>query len=79
MNLSLIDFVIGLTLVNTLPHFVLGIWKGRMFSGLGFGNKQNIIYALMNFSLSIGLFIYKYGVKGFLENGFYLGGLFGII
>lgn len=74
--MNFIDFIIGLTLVNTLPHFSLGIWKGRMFSGLGFGNMQNILYGIANFSISIGLFLYHYGWDGLLENGMYLGGLF---
>lgn len=79
MNFSFIDFIIGLTLVNTIPHFVLGIWKGRMFSGLGFGNKQNILYGILNFIISIGLFIFKYGVDGLIQNSIYLGALFVII
>ena len=77
--MTLIDFIIGLTLVNTLPHFVLGIWKGRMLSGLGFGNTANILYGLINFIISISLFFYKYGFEGILENGIYLGALFVII
>lgn len=76
MNFSLIDFIIGLTLINTIPHFVLGIWKGRMFSGLGFGNKQNILYGLLNLAISLSLFIYKYKIEGLLENSIYLGALF---
>ncbi|WP_271765915.1 hypothetical protein [Aquimarina algiphila] len=79
MGLTYIDFLIGLTLINTIPHYVLGIWKGRMFSGLGFGNSQNIIYGLLNFSTSIGLFIYKYDFKGLLENGIYLGSVFVVL
>lgn len=75
----IIDFIIGLTLINTLPHFVLGIWKGRMFSGLGFGNTANILYGLLNFIISISLFLYKYGLSGMLENGIYLGALFVLI
>lgn len=75
----IIDFIIGLTLINTIPHFVLGIWKGRMFSGLGFGNTQNIIYGIVNFVISISLFVYKYGLAGILENGIYLGALFVLI
>lgn len=75
----IIDFIIGLTLINTIPHFVLGIWKGRMLSGLGFGNTQNIIYGIINFAISISLFLYKYGWKGILENAIYLGALFVLI
>jgi len=79
MDFSFIDFVIGLTLINTIPHFVLGIWKGRMFSIFGFGNLQNILYGLLNFIISMGLFTYKYGLEGFLQNSIYLGALFVIL
>jgi len=79
MEFTLIDFIIGLTLVNMLPHFVLGIWKGRMLSGLGFGNTKNILYGLLNLIISISLFFFKYGIEELLSNGIYLGGLFVIL
>jgi hypothetical protein len=77
--MTLIDFIIGLTLINTIPHFVLGIWKGRMFSAFGFGNTANIAYAILNFLISISLFLFKYGLAGLLQNGIYLGALFVLI
>jgi len=70
-----IDFIIGATLMNAMPHFVLGIWKGRMFSAFGFGDKQNIAYGLLNFTISIGLFIYQYGAVAIFDNGIYAGAL----
>ncbi len=73
--MNIIDFLTGLTLMNAMPHFVLGIWKGKMMSGFGMGNTKNILWGLTNFMLSIGLFIYKYGVKGLLQNPIYLGAL----
>jgi len=77
--MNIIDFLIGLTLINTIPHFVLGIWKGRMLSGLGFGNTANILYGIINFVISISLFLYRYGISGLMENGIYLGALFVLI
>lgn len=74
-----IDFIIGLTLMNAMPHFVLGVWKGRMVSAFGFGDKQNIAYGLLNFSVSISLFHYKYGIATLLENGIYLGSFFVLV
>jgi hypothetical protein len=71
--MNILDFIIGLTLVNSLFHFTLGTWKQRMLSGFGYGNQQNIIYALLNFSISIGLFLYQYGLSGLTENGIYTG------
>ncbi len=79
MNFSFIDFMIGLTLINAIPHVVLGTWKGRMISGLGFGDRQNILYGLLNFAISISLFLYKYGITGLGENNMYQGALFVVI
>lgn len=61
--------------MNTMPHLVLGIWKGRMFSAFGFGNKQNIAYGFLCLAISVGLFIYKYGTDKILDNGIYSGAL----
>jgi hypothetical protein len=71
--MDIIDFLIGFTLMNAMPHFVLGVWKGRMFSAFGFGNMQNKAYGLLCFVLSIGLFMYKYGIDKILDNGIYAG------
>lgn len=79
MNFSIIDFLIGLTLVNALPHFALGVWKGRMLGAFGFGDKQNIAYGALNTVISLSLFAYKYGLAGIVENEMYLGGLFVVV
>ena len=73
--MTLIDFIIGLTLVNGLPHFVLGTWKANMLSGFGFGQTQNKLYGLLNLGISLSLYIYSYGFENILENGIYVGGL----
>jgi hypothetical protein len=73
--MSWIDFFIGFTLMNAMPHFVLGVWQGRVLSAFGFGNKANIAYSLLNFSLSVSLFAYKYGILSFLEHPLYLGAI----
>lgn len=73
--MNFIDFIIGLTLMNALPHFVLGIWKRRMLSAFGFGNLQNILYGLLNFVISVSLYLYQYGLDHMLSNGIYLGAL----
>ncbi len=70
-----IDFIIGVLLMNAMPHFVLGTWKGRMFSAFGFGNRQNIAYGALCLAVSLGIFIYRYGLAGLPENGIYSGAL----
>lgn len=74
-----IDFIIGLTLMNAMPHFILGVWKGRMFSAFGFGNKQNIAYSILNFMVSISLFHFKYGISTIAKNGIFLGAFFVLV
>lgn len=70
-----IDFIIGATLMNAMPHLVLGIWQGRMFSAFGFGNRQNIAYGFLNLAISVGLYIYQYDIGTIIENGIYAGAL----
>ena len=60
MEFSLTDFIIGLTLMNAVPHFVLGTFQARMLSGFGYGDRANIAYGLLNFAISIVLYIYSY-------------------
>jgi hypothetical protein len=73
--MKIIDLLIGATLMNAMPHYVLGVWKAKMLSGLGTGNMRNIVWAVLNFIISLGLFIYQYGIRGFLENTMYSGAL----
>ena len=73
--MDLTDFLIGFTLMNAMPHFVLGTWKARMFSAFGFGDTKNILYGVLNFLASLGLFVYKYGVEKIAQNGIYAGAL----
>ena len=73
--MNIIDFLTGLTLMNAMPHLILGVWKGRMFSAFGFGDAKNILYGVLNFALSLGLFIYRYGTEQLFKNGIYAGAL----
>ena len=73
--MNLIDFLIGLTLMNAMPHFILGAWRGRMFSAFGFGETKNILYGVLNFAVSLGLFVSRYGIEQVFRNGMYAGAL----
>ncbi|MEY4875742.1 MAG: hypothetical protein RL708_891 [Bacteroidota bacterium] len=77
--MNYIDLIIGATLMNAMPHYVLGVWKGKMVSGFGVGNTKNIVWGFCNFLVSIGLFVYKYGFNGLVENQLYVGALFILI
>jgi hypothetical protein len=74
-RMDILDFLIGMTLMNAMPHFVLGIWKARMLSLFGFGNTKNILYGALNFLASLSLFIYKYGAENIVQQGVYTGAL----
>ena len=69
------DFFIGLTLMNAMPHYVLGVWRAKMLSGFGLGHTRNIIWALLNFIASVSLFVYRYGWQGFAQNTLFSGAL----
>lgn len=79
MNNSILDFFIGLTMVNVLPHYLVGILKVRFLSLYGFGNKQNIAYAWTSIILSILLFHLNYGLGALLDHTWFIGGLFVIL
>lgn len=70
-----IDFLIGFLLMNAMPHFVLGTWKARMFSGFGFGHRQNIAYSALNFLIAGSLFLYTYGWEGLWDHGIFVGAI----
>ena len=74
--MNIYDFFIGFFIMNAMPHFVLGVWRGRILGGFGFGNRQNIAYGLTNFVISIALFLFKYGWEGLITDGIYIGALF---
>lgn len=77
--MSITDFIIGLALVNTTPHFIFGVWQQRMLSGLGVSPTRNLLYGLLNFTVSVGLFLTEYGIQGLVEHGVYAGGLFVVV
>ena len=77
--MNILDFLIGLTLVNGMPHFVLGVWKVRMLSGFGFSSRANIAYGFLNFGISVGLFLFRHGLEALVANGIYAGGLLAVI
>lgn len=77
--MNFLDFLIGAALMNAMPHFILGVWKGKMLSGFGMGNLQNILWGLANFVLSASLFLFKYGLEGLFANPTYAGAAFILI
>lgn len=73
--MDIIDFLIGMTVMNAMLHIALGHWKGRMLTTFGFGNMKNLAYGVFNLAISLSLYIYQYGTDHLLSNGMYLGGL----
>lgn len=73
--MDIIDFFIGFTLMNAMPHFVLGVFEQRILSGLGYGKWANIGYSLIMLATSLILFHSKYGIDQVFHNGIYVGGI----
>ena len=72
----LTDFIIGATLMNAMPHMLVGYGNIRFLGLFGYGNLPNIAYAALSTVLSAGLFTWKYGIEGWTNNTLYFGGLF---
>lgn len=77
--MTIIDFIIGLTLMNAMPHFVLSVYKGRMLSLFGYTPQANLYYAGFNVLVAAGLYFYKYGLDHFWENGILVGACFTLL
>ena len=71
----LLDFIIGATLMNALPHLLVGYGHIRFLSLFGYGNLPNIGYAALSTLVSTGLFSWKYGVEGWCTNMLYVGAI----
>jgi hypothetical protein len=76
MAFSLIEFLIGLTLLNGMAHIVIGCVKVRFFALFGFSNLSNIVYGLLNVTIALVLFHVKYGLSSIIDHGMVLGALF---
>ena len=77
--MDFVDFLIGLSLIHALPHFILGVWNRRFPSPFGPGSTPNIMYSLLILSFSFILFIIKYGLAELMTQGIYLGAITTIV
>lgn len=73
--MNYIDFIIGILLMNAMPHFVMGITKTRFLGLFGFHPKGNIAYSLLQFVICLSLFHWKYGISALATNGIFLAAL----
>lgn len=73
MNIT--DYIIGVLLMNAIPHYIFGITKSHFLGLFGFSPTGNILYAILQFIAAVSLFSYQYGLDKILENGFLMGGI----
>ena len=73
--MTLIDFLIGALLANAMPHLIFGLTKTHFLGMIGYSPKGNIIYAILQLILCLALFLFNYGYKELLDNGYLLGGI----
>ncbi len=73
--MNIIDFLIGLFLANAMPHFILGITRTKFLGPFGFSPAGNIVYAVIQFVISVVLIHIQYGLGIIFENGILLGGI----
>ncbi len=74
-NAFIIDFFIGLFLANAMPHFILGITKTKFLGPFGFSPIGNIVYAVIQFVISLVLIHIQYGLVSIFKNGMLLAGI----
>ncbi|MGN6648268.1 MAG: hypothetical protein ACTHJT_17215 [Cytophaga sp.] len=73
--MNIIDFLIGLFLANAMPHFILGITRTKFLGPFGFSPEGNIVYAVIQFVISLVLIHMQYGLSIIFENGILLGSI----
>jgi hypothetical protein len=78
-NKFIIDFFIGLFLANAMPHFILGITKTKFLGLFGFSSTGNIVYALIQFVISLVLIHIQYGLAAIFKNGMLLAAILVLI
>lgn len=79
MEFTIIDFFIGFTLMNAMPHLIFAQTKTRMLSLFGFTIKANYLYSFFNLLIALILFTYKYSFKIIFLHGIFLGALIVLI
>ena len=75
MEFNWFDFLMGLTLVNAMPHILFGLLDIRFLSALGFGPRANLMYALLNIAAALVLFHVRYGIATLKDHGLVMGAL----
>ena len=73
MEFTLVDFLIGLTLMNAMPHLLFGLLKVRFLSAFGFSPSGNIAYAFLNVASALVLFHIQYGIQELMSHGMVIG------
>jgi hypothetical protein len=73
MEFSFVDFLIGFTLMNAMPHLLFGLLKIRFFSVFGFSPQGNIAYAFLNIAIALTLFQIQYGLTTLAQHGVVVG------
>ena len=68
----IVDFFIGLFLANAMPHFILGITKTKFLGPFGYSPIGNIVYAAIQFIISLILIHIQYGLAIIFKNGMLL-------
>ena len=76
MENPIIDFFIGLTVANAIPHFLVGAAGIRFLGLFGYGDKANMAYGLVSIAASLLLFHFNYGIVNLFDFPMYLGALF---
>ena len=76
MENPIIDFFIGLTVANSIPHFLVGAARVRFLGMFGYGDKANMAYSLVSIVASLTLFHLNYGITNLFSVPMYVGALF---
>ncbi len=73
--MNIIDFFIGVLIVNAMPHLIFGLTNTHFLGLFGYSPKGNISYAILQFIICLVLLYFNYTQKELLNNGYLIGGV----
>ncbi|KGE22056.1 hypothetical protein B1H38_11425 [Leptospira borgpetersenii serovar Ballum] len=71
--MNIIDFTIGVLLMNAMPHFIFGITNTKFLGMFGFSPTRNIMYGVIQFIICLSLYHLNHHISNIYQNGIFLG------
>ena len=75
MTFTPLDFLMGFFLISAMPHLLFGLINLRFLSLFGFSARGNLLSALLNILVALGLYHIQYDISTLSQDGLMVGAL----